>query len=370
MELNKKRIAIVCNYALNPNRIGGMDFFYWELDKQLKIKNYQVFWLFQNGGEDKHYVGKNLNFELVDKNIDFTRAMFSWIRDKNDLDLFVGIFMDYQSTVPKSIKKQLQVPCIFVDQMSRSYYGKTWIFKFKRKVKGILFYNEIDVIVAISNFVKKSILKESGFFWKNKIQVVYNGLPLENFKIEEKSKVNSEVISIFCIGHLIPEKGFQTVISACKNLKENNIPFYLTIAGDGVFKNELMTQATRELSNDSFVFIGNITNQSHFLSQTDIVIIPSLWKEGFGYTVAEGMLMKKVVFGSNIGAIPEVLDNENILFEAGNSSQLVELIKDYYFNKEKYNFVAEELYQRAINNFSLNKMVEDYIRIFENQLEK
>ncbi|MGQ7945232.1 glycosyltransferase family 4 protein [Flavobacterium sp. WC2509] len=364
------KIAIVCNYALNPNRIGGMDYFYWELDKQLKLRNYEILWLFQNGGRQEHYQEKNLNFDLVDKNTDFTKSMVSWLKDIKDLDLFIGIFMDYQSTTPRNIKKQLQIPCLFVDQMSRSYYGKTWLYRFKRKIKGLLFYNKIDKIIAISDFVKKSIIKESGFFWKNKIEVVYNGLPLDNFKIEEKVKVNSEVLSIFCIGHLIPEKGFQTVISACKNLEENNIPFYLTIAGDGVFKNELIAQAMRELSSDSFKFVGNITNQSHFFNQTDIVIIPSLWKEGFGYTVAEAMLMRKVVFGSNIGAIPEVLGNENILFQAGNSSQLVELIKDYYFNKEKYNFIAEELYQRAINNFSLNKMVEEYIKIIENQLKK
>lgn len=365
-----KKIAIVCNYALNPHRIGGMDFFYWELDKQLKLKNYKISWLFQKGEGSQHYIERDIGFDLVNQNEDFTTEMFHWIKDKKEYGLFIGIFMDYQSTVSKKIKNELKIPCVFVDQMSRSYFGKTWIFKFKRKVKGVLYYNKIDKIIAISDFVRKSILRESGFFWKNKIEIVYNGLPLENFKIEEKHTVDQSIISIFCIGHLIPEKGFQTVISACKNLKENNILFFLTIAGEGVFKNELMAQAMIELPDDSFKFIGSITNQNHFLNQTDIVIIPSLWKEGFGYTVAEAMLMKKVVFGSNIGAIPEVLGNDKILFEAGNSSQLVELMEDYYLNKEKYNLIAEELYQRAITNFSLNRMIEGYIKIIEKQLEK
>ena len=254
--------------------------------------------------------------------------------------------------------------------MSRSKLGKTWFFKLKRKVKGLLYYNKIDVIIAISDFVKKSILKESGSNWKKKIYVVYNGLPLEYFKIEEKQEANSNIISIFCIGHLIPEKGFQTVISACKNLKENNIPFFLTLAGDGIFKTELMNQAMNELADDSYKFVGNITNQAHFLNRANIVIVPSLWEEGFGYTVAEAMLMKKIVFGSNIGAIPEVLGNDKILFEAGNSPQLVELIKDYYYNKEKYFGISEELYQRAISNFTIDIMVEGYVKIIEAQLKK
>jgi glycosyltransferase involved in cell wall biosynthesis len=365
-----QKIAIACNYALNPNRIGGMDFFYWELDKQLKLRNYKVSWLFQNGGEIIHYEGKNLDFDLVEPKKDFTTAMFSWIKEKKDLNLFIGIFIDYQSTVARSIKNQLKIPCVFVDQMSRSKSGKTWFFKMKRIVKGQLYYSKIDSIIAISDFVKNSILKESGFRWKNKIHVVYNGLPLEYFKIEDKQQNNSDVISIFCIGHLIPEKGFQTVISACENLKKNNIPFFLTIAGDGVYKNELIDQATNKLESGSYEFVGNIINQAHFLNQADLVIVPSLWEEGFGYTVAEAMLMKKVVFGSKIGAIPEVLNNDKILFQAGNNYQLAELIKDYYHNKKSYEFIADELYQRAISNFTLNSMVEGYIKIIEGQLIK
>jgi len=365
-----RNIAIVCNYALNPNRIGGMDFFYWELDKQLKLKNYKVTWLFQNGGQITHYEGKNLDFDLVDTQKDFTTTMFSWLKEKKDCNLFIGIFMDYQSTVAKNIKNQLKIPCVFVDQMSRSKSGKTWFFKMKRIVKGQLYYSKIDAIIAISDFVKKSIIKESGSRWRNKIQVVYNGLPLENFKIEEKQMVNPSVISIFCIGHLIHEKGFQTVISACKILKENNIPFNLTIAGDGVYKEELLTQATNDLALGSYQFVGSITNQAHFLNQADMVIVPSLWEEGFGYTIAEAMLMKKVVFGSKIGAIPEVLNNEKLLFQAGSSHQLVELIKDYYNNKEKYEVIANELYQRARSNFTLDIMIEGYMKIIEAQLIK
>jgi glycosyltransferase involved in cell wall biosynthesis len=365
-----QKIAIACNYALNPSRIGGMDFFYWELDQQLKLKNYAVSWLFQDGGARAHYEGKNLDYELVAPQKDFTTSVYSWLNDKKEYHLFIGIFMDYQSTVSKNIKNQLKIPCIFVDQMSRSSQGKTWLFQLKRKVKGLVYYNKIDTIIAISEFVKNSILRESGFRWRNKIQVVYNGLPEAFFEIEEKEPTDSDLISIFCIGHLIPEKGFQTVISACKKLKENNIPFFLTIAGDGIYKKELMAQALEALASDSYQFVGNITNQAYYLNQADLVIVPSLWEEGFGYTVAEAMLMKKVVFGSMKGAIPEVLNNEKLLFQAGNSSQLEALIKDYFFNQSKYESIANELYQRARSTFTLNIMVEGYIKIIEKHLKK
>ncbi len=38
----QKKIAIVCNYALNPNRIGGMDRFYVAFDKRAKAICYNM----------------------------------------------------------------------------------------------------------------------------------------------------------------------------------------------------------------------------------------------------------------------------------------------------------------------------------------
>ena len=41
-----KKIAVVCNYALNPNRIGGMDRFYVAYDAKAKELGYEVDWYF------------------------------------------------------------------------------------------------------------------------------------------------------------------------------------------------------------------------------------------------------------------------------------------------------------------------------------
>ncbi|MET0946685.1 MAG: glycosyltransferase family 4 protein [Flavobacterium sp.] len=363
-----KKILIACCYPIFMERIGGMDYFFWELDKQLKSKNYQVSWLFQNGGNVSHYIEKELNFELIDKESDFTEGLFNWLKKNTDSAIFIGHFLDYQSTVSFNIKKELNIPCIYVDHMSRSSVRKTRMQKLKKIIKGILFYNHIDGIIAVSFQVKKTILNEIGFFWNKKVKVVHNGLQLEDYKIKKKKENHSNVISIFCIGHLIKEKGFQVAIEACKKLQENNIPFHLTIAGDGFFKKELLYIAKQQLPDETYDFIGNITNQAHWLNQSDIVIIPSLWKEAFGFTVVEAMLMKKIVFASHIGAIPEILGNTTLLFKPGHPGELFLLIKDYITNKEKYKPIATELFERAIGHFSLHKMVIEHIDFIEKQL--
>ena len=39
MNSNLKKIAILCNYELLPERVGGMDYFFWQFDRKKKIKN-------------------------------------------------------------------------------------------------------------------------------------------------------------------------------------------------------------------------------------------------------------------------------------------------------------------------------------------
>lgn len=367
MSLNKK-IIIACSYPITTARIGGMDYFFWEFDKQLKIRNYNVSWLFSNSGAVSHYIEKELHFESIGKESDFTEGMFTWLNAHKDSSLFLGVFLDYQSSVSKRIKNQLQIPCFYVDQMSRSIERKSWKYNIKRMMKGMLFYPKIDGIIAISDYVKTTIYKEIGFFWKNKITVIYNALPIENFVIDEEKNDHEDKIAIFCIGHLIKEKGFQVAIEACRKLHAAAIPFKLTIAGDGILRNDLEALAKKQLPIGSYEFLGNITNQPYYLNQSDIVVIPSLWKEAFGYTVVEAMLMKKVVFASNIGGIPEIIDNESLLFEAGNDEELFLLFKDYHANKKKYEPFAERLYERARSHFSLDMMVADYIIAIEKYL--
>ena len=40
---NKKKIAIICNYALSPNRIGGMDRFWVAYDAKAKTLGTFIF---------------------------------------------------------------------------------------------------------------------------------------------------------------------------------------------------------------------------------------------------------------------------------------------------------------------------------------
>ena len=253
--------------------------------------------------------------------------------------------------------------------MSRSINKPNIYKRIKQTIKGIIYYNQIDQIIAVSNYVRKSILSEMGLFWSKKTKVIYNGLQANNY-ITAPISIENQSLAIFCIGHLIAEKGFQTVILCCQSLKEQGISFHLTIAGDGNYKSSLIDLATQRLNTNSFTFLGNITNQSHWLNQSEIVIIPSLWNEAFGFTVVEALLMNKIVFASNVGGIPEIIKDKQFLFNPKKHKQLEELIMDYISNKERYFLDAHKLFDSARSEFTIQKMVSNHLRCYKSFLKQ
>jgi hypothetical protein len=50
-----KSIAILCNYRLDPNRVGGMDYFYWAFDAACREQGYKITWFFPNNAKHGNY---------------------------------------------------------------------------------------------------------------------------------------------------------------------------------------------------------------------------------------------------------------------------------------------------------------------------
>ena len=100
-----------------------------------------------------------------------------------------------------------------------------------------------------------------------------------------------------------------------------------------------------------------------------LIIVPSEWYENCPYSIMEAMSYGKPVIGSNIGGIPELIQNgeTGILFEPGNAKDLAtklklllsqpDLIKKFSKNakifieqncdKKKYYGELISLYQKA-----------------------
>ena len=122
-------------------------------------------------------------------------------------------------------------------------------------------------------------------------------------------------------GRLSREKGLLTLIDACKKLNVK-----LKIVGKGpLFEN------IDEIKNPNIELLGFKSGNELYelVRNAYFVVVPSEWYETFGLTVIESMFLGTPVIGAKIGAIPELItDNQNgFLFEAGNENDLLQSIK-------------------------------------------
>ena len=60
MDQGVKKIAVICNYQLLPERVGGMDYFFWRFDQKCKENNCAIDWFFPNKATHGDYNKLNI----------------------------------------------------------------------------------------------------------------------------------------------------------------------------------------------------------------------------------------------------------------------------------------------------------------------
>jgi glycosyltransferase involved in cell wall biosynthesis len=161
-------------------------------------------------------------------------------------------------------------------------------------------FKKIDVFIAPSRFVLKKI-KDSGF----RGQVVYISNFINVTNISERhveSKGN-----VFCyFGRLSSEKGLGTLLKAVKGLD-----IQLRIIGEGPMRQKLEDEVRKE-NLFNVIFMGYKSGDELYqeIEASVATIFPSEWYEVFGLSVIESFAWGKPVIGARIGALPELICDE------------------------------------------------------------
>ena len=159
------------------------------------------------------------------------------------------------------------------------------------------------LILTNSNATKIMLEKKFNISSK-KMRVLHNGIDIST-KCTKKIKYNSSSsFRIGFLGRLDTPKGVHVLIEAMRHLVSENIE--LTIAGDGDLDDILKKQA---YGLNSVFFIGRIEEPYSFLSDIDLLVVPSI-REPLGNVCLEAGLCKVPVLASNVDGIPEIIDNK------------------------------------------------------------
>lgn len=129
------------------------------------------------------------------------------------------------------------------------------------------------------------------------------------------------------------------------------------VIGEGEEKKNLERLAQDLKIDDRAFFPGAIPDARRYFKNFHIFVLPSL-SEAFGITILEAMSQKIPVIATNVGGIPEIIEDENtgILVPPKEPLILAQAIERLITDEELRLRLGEEGYRRYKENFTLENM--------------
>lgn len=181
----------------------------------------------------------------------------------------------------------------------------------KSIINRYFFSNIVTNVIANSIETKKTINEKGFLFPKSKIFVLRNGIEtqvyLDAATLKKHKRLDNKII-LGNIGRLVKQKNQLFLIEVAKKLKDKNINFELRIGGEGRLREKIENKIAAYQLEKRVILEGFVKRPEIFLDSIDVFLLPSLW-EGFGYVIAEAMLLKKPIIAFNISSNPELVTN-------------------------------------------------------------
>jgi glycosyltransferase involved in cell wall biosynthesis len=185
-------------------------------------------------------------------------------------------------------------------------------------------------VIALSRAMRQRVV-ELGVA-SEKVLVQYNGVDGERFRLDSKGDSRRQLgytgaSPLICyVGNLQPEKGPDILINGFKVLTEKMWArrAELVVLGDGPLMRSLESLVHEYSLTDRVRLLGRRPNAevAVWVSAADVLCLPSL-REGCPNVVLEALASGRPVVASNVGGVPELLDQDNGLLVPPGQPQLL-----------------------------------------------
>tara|TARA_B100000035_G_scaffold312530_1_gene324200 strand:- start:2877 stop:3956 length:1080 start_codon:yes stop_codon:yes gene_type:complete len=347
------RLLALCT---SPDQ-GGLELYFLNF-----IKHYEKRKGFYIACSKNSYVSKNVDIKIECETHGFFKNIrnllrlrkfilkneIDWIHVSWQKDILLGVLL--KMLTPRDIK------LVFYRQMKLTRHKKSIYHKF--------IYGKVDLYLVIT---KKLYNEACEYLPLNRsvIHILTYGIckPKTKLSISKKEFFNSQNMdsSLFTIGtfsRIEKQKGHHLVIEAINKSKHKTQLCIIGHCMNEKYKNELKDISSNYDMSNLISFTGFLESPMSYMPFFDLIILPT-YEETFGLIVAEAMLMKVPVIGSNAGGVPEIITHKSngLLFHSKNYNDL----------QEKIDIIIEDLELRekiTANGFKFANKHYDYLSHF------
>ena len=221
-------------------------------------------------------------------------------------------------------------------------------------------FKKCDVIpVSLSAEIQKSVMKEYGIDSKS-TPIVFNGVSMEKCHRKKEYKGNKKILHV---GRFSSAKNHEVLVRAIAMIAKRGYDVKLYLYGQGELEASIRELVKSLHMEENICFCGLTDDIYSIMEKCDIFVLPSVY-EGMPMTLIEAMGTGMPILASNVGGIPDMIENEK-------SGLLCEPTVDGVVKGLERLIESEEERKRYGENaiissekFSAEKMAKDYYEIY------
>lgn len=193
--------------------------------------------------------------------------------------------------------------------------------------------HDADVVVAVSHDIADRLERDG--IPAGKLRVLYRGVERNVFSPGDRGAararlgLNPDRPTLVAVGRLVPVKGFDLLVDACRQLVERQVPVNCYILGGGPLGGELARQI-EEHQLGEIVFLPGPQphhNLADWYRAADLTVLTS-HSEGIPNVLLESICCGTPFVATKVGGVPEIADERgHTLVPAGDASAIATAIE-------------------------------------------
>ena len=269
--------------------------------------------------------------------------------DKNPCEKCMG--GKYMNCVKKSCIKDSKLKSL-LGAIEGKYYRKKKIYT-----------DKISYIITPSEFYREKFIEDG--VDKNRVKALHNSIDMKDYDIETQD----DGYALY-FGRLSREKGILNLINAFAKLDKGS----LYIAGEGPEEDTIKYIIKKNNLEKRVKLLGflNKEEMTEVTRKCKFVVVPSIWYENCPYSVLETLAIGKPIIGSNMGGIPELVENNNngYIYQYDNIDELAEKMEELFENPKIVKEFSKKSKELAREKYSRFKYYKDLINIYNKVIKE
>lgn len=217
----------------------------------------------------------------------------------------------------------------------------------------------VNTLISPSECLKKWCMK-----YGYRVYCLNNAIDLEAFsKFEKKLFTNRKIV--FYYGAIRENKGILKLLEYYNTNDYNSVELHIA----GRIEKNVDEQVFRKMLEEKGAkYCGHLSYQEiiHKLETVYAVIVPSIGAENYPNTALEGIWSECVVCGSNRGGIPEIIAEENLIFDIFNQEQVENCLKKIdLMTEEERKEICKKQKKQFMNTNTPDKYLKGFMKIMK-----